>query len=192
MIIWRQQREALKTAECNACMKRIVAAHGGQLRVLPAVATAAGARRTGRRDAVCDALYAAAGFGRSLPPRRHAGGRGRRLSGWSVGAASAMAAAAPCNLKAGPEQCAAAAAMALGNLLGLVCDPVAGLVSAPCIKRNVVGAVNAVSCANMALAGVDYAIPCDEVIDAMGRVGRVPSPTACARPVRAACRHPHR
>mgnify|MGYP000622573451 CR=1 FL=1 len=74
------------------------------------------------------------------------------------------------------EQCAAAAAMALGNLLGLVCDPVAGLVEVPCIKRNVVGAVNAVSCANMALAGVDYAIPCDEVIDAMGRVGSLLSP----------------
>ena len=80
-------------------------------------------------------------------------------------------------LKGGtPEQCAAAAAMALGNLLGLVCDPVAGLVEVPCIKRNVVGAVNAVSCANMALAGVDYAIPCDEVIDAMGRVGSLLSP----------------
>ena len=94
-----------------------------------------------------------------------------------VGAASAMAAAALCHLKGGaPEQCAAAAAMALGNLLGLVCDPVAGLVEVPCIKRNVVGAVNAVSCANMALAGVDYAIPCDEVIDAMGRVGSLLSP----------------
>ena len=88
-----------------------------------------------------------------------------------------MAAAALCHLKGGtPEQCAAAAAMALGNLLGLVCDPVAGLVEVPCIKRNVVGAVNAVSCANMALAGVDYAIPCDEVIDAMGRVGSLLSP----------------
>ena len=79
-------------------------------------------------------------------------------------------------LETHPEQCAAAAAMALGNLLGLVCDPVAGLVEVPCIKRNVVGAVNAVSCANMALAGVDYAIPCDEVIDAMGRVGSLLSP----------------
>ena len=84
----------------------------------------------------------------------------------------------PCaSLKGGtPEQCAAAAAMALGNLLGLVCDPVAGLVEVPCVKRNVVGAVNAVSCANMALAGMDYAIPCDEVIDAMGRVGSLLSP----------------
>ena len=90
---------------------------------------------------------------------------------------SAVTAAALCSLKGGtPEQCAAAAAMALGNLLGLVCDPVAGLVEVPCVKRNVVGAVNAVSCANMALAGVDYAIPCDEVIDAMGRVGSLLSP----------------
>ena len=64
----------------------------------------------------------------------------------------------------------------VAGLLGLVCDPVAGLVEGPCVKRNVVGAVNAVSCANMALAGVDYAIPCDEVIDAMGRVGSLLSP----------------
>ena len=100
-----------------------------------------------------------------------------RVARAEVGAASAMAAAALCHLKGGaPEQCAAAAAMALGNLLGLVCDPVAGLVEVPCVKRNVVGAVNAVSCANMALAGVDYAIPCDEVIDAMGRVGSLLSP----------------
>ena len=90
---------------------------------------------------------------------------------------SAMAAAALCYLKGGtPAACAAAAAMALGNLLGLVCDPVAGLVEVPCVKRNVVGAVNAVACANMALAGIDSAIPCDEVIDAMGRVGLQLSP----------------
>ena len=137
--------EALKTAECNACMKRIVAAPtAGFGQVIAARATLAGA------EGGCQA---------------------------EVGAASAMAAAALCNLKGGtPEQCAAAAAMALGNLLGLVCDPVAGLVEVPCVKRNVVGAVNAVSCANMALAGVDYAIPCDEVIDAMGRVGSLLSP----------------
>ena len=142
--------EALKTAECNACMKRIVAAPtAGSCGVLPAV----------------------------LLPLARAGQGAEGGCQAEVGAASAMAAAALCNLKGGtPEQCAAAAAMALGNLLGLVCDPVAGLVEVPCIKRNVVGAVNAVSCANMALAGVDYAIPCDEVIDAMGRVGSLLSP----------------
>ena len=149
--------EALKTAECNACMKRIVAAPTDE-------------------EAVCEALYVAAGFGQVIAARATlAGAEGGCQA--EVGAASAMAAAALCSLKGGtPEQCAAAAAMALGNLLGLVCDPVAGLVEVPCVKRNVVGAVNAVSCANMALAGVDYAIPCDEVIDAMGRVGSLLSP----------------
>jgi len=69
------------------------------------------------------------------------------------------------------EQCAEAFAMALTNLEGLVCDPVAGLVEIPCIKRNVIGAMNAVSCADMALAGVVGHIPADEVIDAMAEVG---------------------
>ena len=153
--------EALKTAECNACMKRIVAAPtAGSCGVLPAVLLPLA--RTGETDeeAVCEALYVAAGFGQVIAARATlAGAEGGCQA--EVGAASAMA---------------AAAAMALGNLLGLVCDPVAGLVEVPCVKRNVVGAVNAVSCANMALAGVDYAIPCDEVIDAMGRVGSLLSP----------------
>ena len=61
--------------------------------------------------------------------------------------------------------------MARTNLEGLVCDPVAGLVEIPCIKRNVIGAMNAVSCADMALAGVVGHIPADEVIDAMAEVG---------------------
>ena len=169
--------EALKTAECNACMKRIVAAPtAGSCGVLPAVLLPLARAGQADENAVCDALYVAAGFGQVIAARATlAGAEGGCQA--EVGAASAMAAAALCNLKGGtPEQCAAAAAMALGNLLGLVCDPVAGLVEVPCIKRNVVGAVNAVSCANMALAGVDYAIPCDEVIDAMGRVGSLLSP----------------
>lgn len=62
--------------------------------------------------------------------------------------------------------------MALKNLMGLVCDPIAGLVEVPCVKRNVIGAVNAVSCADMALAGVTSRVPADEVIDCMGDVGR--------------------
>lgn len=169
--------EALKTAECNACMKRIVAAPtAGSCGVLPAVLLPLARAGQADEEAVCDALYVAAGFGQVIAARATlAGAEGGCQA--EVGAASAMAAAALCNLKGGtPEQCAAAAAMALGTLLGLVCDPVAGLVEVPCIKRNVVGAVNAVSCANMALAGVDYAIPCDEVIDAMGRVGSLLSP----------------
>lgn len=169
--------EALKTAECNACMKRIVAAPtAGSCGVLPAVLLPLARSGEADEEAICDALYVAAGFGQVIAARATlAGAEGGCQA--EVGAASAMAAAALCHLKGGaPEQCAAAAAMALGNLLGLVCDPVAGLVEVPCVKRNVVGAVNAVSCANMALAGVDYAIPCDEVIDAMGRVGSLLSP----------------
>lgn len=168
---------ALSIAEYNACMGKIVAAPtAGSCGVLPAVLLPLARAGQADEDAVCDALYVAAGFGQVIAARATlAGAEGGCQA--EVGAASAMAAAALCNLKGGtPEQCAAAAAMALGNLLGLVCDPVAGLVEVPCIKRNVVGAVNAVSCANMALAGVDYAIPCDEVIDAMGRVGSLLSP----------------
>ena len=169
--------EALKTAECNACMKRIVAAPtAGSCGVLPAVLLPLARAGEASEEEICDALYVAAGFGQVIAARATlAGAEGGCQA--EVGAASAMAAAALCHLKGGtPEQCSAAAAMALGNLLGLVCDPVAGLVEVPCIKRNVVGAVNAVACANMALAGVDYAIPCDEVIDAMGRVGSLLSP----------------
>ena len=70
------------------------------------------------------------------------------------------------------EQIGHAVAMALKNLMGLVCDPVAGLVEVPCVKRNVIGAVNAISAADMALAGIERRIPVDEVIDAMGEVGR--------------------
>ena len=89
-----------------------------------------------------------------------------------------MAAAALVSLLGGtPEQMAAACATALQNLLGLVCDPVAGLVEVPCVKRNVIGAVNALTAAELALAGVENVIPCDEVIDAMRAVGDV-MPTA--------------
>ena len=169
--------EALKTAECNACMKRIVAAPtAGSCGVLPAVLLPLARAGEAGDEAICEALYVAAGFGQVIAARATlAGAEGGCQA--EVGAASAMAAAAMCYLKGGtPAACAAAAAMALGNLLGLVCDPVAGLVEVPCVKRNVVGAVNAVACANMALAGIDSAIPCDEVIDAMGRVGLQLSP----------------
>ena len=84
-----------------------------------------------------------------------------------------MAAGALVALRDGTgQQIGHAVAMALKNLMGLVCDPVAGLVEVPCVKRNVIGAVNAISAADMALAGIESRIPVDEVIDAMGEVGR--------------------
>lgn len=162
--------EALKTAECNACMQRIVAAPtAGSCGVLPAVLLPLDGRYS--EEAFCGALYVAAGFGQVIAARATlAGAEGGCQA--EVGAASAMAAAALCWLYGGSAAaCAEAASMALAGLLGLVCDPVAGLVEIPCVKRNVTGAVNAVACAEMALAGVTFAIPCDEVIDAMGRIG---------------------
>ena len=89
-----------------------------------------------------------------------------------VGVASAMAASAAVELMGGtPKQCLDAASTVLMNMLGLVCDPVGGLVEVPCIKRNVAGAVNALTSAQLAMAGITSAIPVDEVIDAMRRIG---------------------
>lgn len=164
--------EALKTAECNACMKRIVAAPtAGSCGVLPAVLLPLWHSGSYNEEAICRALYVSAGFGQVVAARATlAGAEGGCQA--EVGAASAMAAAALVELRGGTaEQCAEAFAMALTNLEGLVCDPVAGLVEIPCIKRNVIGAMNAVSCADMALAGVVGHIPADEVIDAMAEVG---------------------
>ena len=91
-----------------------------------------------------------------------------------VGAAAAMAAAAAAELQGGsPRQSAHALAITLKNMLGLVCDPVAGLVEVPCILRNASGAAQALLAADLALAGVESVIPPDEVIDAMGQVGRL-------------------
>ena len=161
--------EALKTAECNACMKRIVAAPtAGSCGVLPAVLLPLWRSGSYNEEAICRALYVSAGFGQVVAARATLAG----AEGGCHGAGSAMAAAALVELRGGTaEQCAEAFAMALTNLEGLVCDPVAGLVEIPCIKRNVIGAMNAVSCADMALAGVVGHIPADEVIDAMAEVG---------------------
>ena len=89
-----------------------------------------------------------------------------------VGAASAMAASARVELFGGtPDQCLSAASMAMSNLLGLVCDPIAGLVEAPCQSRNAIGAANAFTCAQLALSGIMHHVPFDEMGDAMYHVG---------------------
>ena len=122
-------------------------------------------------EKILQALYIAAGFGQVTALRASVAGAEGGCQA-EIGTASAMAAAALTHILGGTaQQCADAYAIALGNLLGLVCDPVAGLVEVPCVKRNVIGAVNAVSAANMAVAGITSRIPVDEVIDAMGEVG---------------------
>lgn len=164
--------EALRMGESNACMRRIVAAPtAGSCGVLPAVLIPfARANKTSDQE-ITSALFVAAGFGQIIASRASISGAEGGCQA-EIGSASAMAAAALVCLKNGtPEMSACACAMALMNLLGLACDPVAGLVEIPCVKRNVIGAVNAISCADMALAGIGSAIPPDEVIDAMRAVG---------------------
>lgn len=164
---------ALKLGEHNACMGRIVAAPtAGACGVIPAVLLPLQRKEGLGDEKMVECLYVAAGFGQVIAQRASISGAEGGCQA-EVGSASGMAAAALVHARGGsPEQMAAACAMALQNVLGLVCDPVAGLVEVPCVKRNVMGAVNALSCADMALAGLDGAIPCDEVIDAMGAVGR--------------------
>ena len=164
---------ALKVGEHNACMGRIVAAPtAGASGVMPAVLLPL-KNRDGLSDkTMVECLYVAAGFGQVIAARASISGAEGGCQA-EVGSASGMAAAALVHARRGtPAQMAAACAMALQNVLGLVCDPVAGLVEVPCVKRNVMGAVNAMACADMALAGIIGAIPCDEVIDAMAAVGR--------------------
>ena len=142
---------ALRMGECNACMKRIVAAPtAGACGVLPAVLLPCARHFSLSREQLVQALYVASGFGMVIAAR-----------------ASISGAEGGCQAEIG-----SAAAMAAKNLLGLVCDPVGGLVEVPCVKRNVIGAMDALSAAQMALAGIESRVPPDQVLDAMAEVGR--------------------
>jgi len=164
---------ALCTGESNACMRRIVAAPtAGACGVLPAVLIPLWRGGQASEDEVVEALYVASGIGAVIGYKACIAGASGGCQA-EIGTASAMAAGALTALRGGgPAQIGHAVAMALKNLLGLVCDPVAGLVEVPCVKRNVVGAVNAISCADMALAGIESRVPVDQVIECMGDVGR--------------------
>ena len=165
--------EALSMAESNACMCRIVAAPTtGACGVLPAVLLPLCKYEELSQHQLLEALYVASGIGAVIAYRACIAGASGGCQA-EIGTASAMAAGALVALRGGSgEQIGHAVAMALKNLMGLICDPVAGLVEVPCVKRNVIGAVNAVSVADMAMAGITSRIPVDEVIDAMGEVGR--------------------
>ena len=165
--------QAISMAESNACMRRIVAAPtAGSCGVVPAVLLPLCEREHYTQHELLEALYVASGIGAVIACRASISGAAGGCQA-EIGTASAMAAGALVSLRGGTnEQIGHAVAMALKNLMGLVCDPVAGLVEVPCVKRNVIGAVNAISAADMALAGIESRIPVDEVIDAMGEVGR--------------------
>ncbi|MBH1939323.1 L-serine ammonia-lyase, iron-sulfur-dependent, subunit alpha [Mobilitalea sibirica] len=164
--------KALKMAESNACMKRIVAAPtGGSCGVIPAVLITCEEKLRFSEDKMIEAMFVAAGIGQVIAERAFISGAEGGCQA-EIGSASSMAAGAISYLKGGDgNKIIHAAALALKSMLGSTCDPVAGLVEIPCIKRNVMGAVNAVACADMACAGIISRIPPDEVIDAMRETG---------------------
>jgi len=164
---------ALAVGEVNAAMGRVVAAPtGGASGVLPAIVITVGAERGASEDALTDALFAAAGIGGVIAARATLSGAAGGCQA-EIGSGAAMAAAAAVQLCGGtPAQAGHAASLALQGQLGLVCDPIGGLVEVPCVHRNATAAAVALSAAEMALAGVEFPVPFDEVVDAMGIVGR--------------------
>ena len=163
--------QALEMGESNACMKCIVAAPAGSCGVLPAVLLPYQQREGLSDEAMVRAMYVAGAIGQVVAAKASIAGAAGGCQA-EIGTASAMGAAALCYLGGGDAQAVChAAAIAIKAMLGLVCDPIAGLVEVPCVKRNAAGAVIAMSSADMALAGIVSPIPADEAIDAMGRVG---------------------
>lgn len=164
---------AIAVAELNAGMGRIVAAPtAGSCGVLPGVLLTVEEILMTSEDEMLGALFTSAGIGMIIAERASVSGAEGGCQA-EIGSASAMAAGAAVELAGGkPEGTAHAAAIALKSFLGLVCDPVAGLVEVPCIKRNAIGAMIAITSAEMALAGIRSAIPLDEVIDTMAAIGR--------------------
>lgn len=163
---------ATAVAELNAAMGKIVAAPtAGSCGILPGTLLTLLEESALPDERGVMALFTSAAFGMVIAHKASvAGAQGGCQA--ECGSAAAMAAAALVEMMGGtPEQSAHACAMALKNQLGLVCDPVAGLVEIPCIKRNVAGVAIAFSSAEMALAGIESKIPADEVIDAMRQVG---------------------
>ena len=163
---------ALSTMEVNASMGKIVAAPtAGSCGVIPAVLLSVQDTHGVDDEKLVDFLLSSSAIGMVI-------GKNATLSGAAggcqaeIGSASAMAAGATVSILGGSvEQSFDAAAMAIKNILGLVCDPIAGLVESPCSKRNAMGTANALICAEMALAGIKSVVPFDEVVIAMKRVG---------------------
>ncbi len=164
--------QAIEMGESNACMKCIVAAPtAGSCGVLPAVLLPYQERENLDDATMVRAMYIAGAVGQVIAKKASIAGAAGGCQA-EIGTASAMGAAALCYLAGGSAQAVChAAAIAIKSLLGLVCDPVAGLVEVPCVKRNAAGAMIAMSSADLALAGIRSAVPPDEVIDAMREVG---------------------
>lgn len=163
---------ALAVGEANASMGRIVAAPtAGASGVLPAILFSLAELRKFEDGELAKGLLVAGAIGMVIASRATLSGAAGGCQA-ECGSAAAMGAGAAVALCGGtPSQVGHAAAIALKNLLGLVCDPVAGLVEVPCVKRNAGAAAQALAAAEMALAGIESAIPVDEVFDAMSSIG---------------------
>ncbi|MFY9902834.1 MAG: L-serine ammonia-lyase, iron-sulfur-dependent, subunit alpha [Trichococcus sp.] len=164
---------AIATNEVNASLGIICATPtAGSSGTLPGVMFAIKDKLGLTEEQMVQMLFCASGFGMVIANNAMISGAAGGCQA-EVGSASGMAAAAAVEIAGGtPEQASEAMAMAISNLLGLVCDPVAGLVEIPCVKRNAIGAVNALISADMALAGLTNKIPADDVIEAMRKVGK--------------------
>lgn len=169
---------ALAVSELNACMGKIVACPtAGSCGIVPAVLLTYQEENNISDKEVVMSLFTASGIGMVIANMASISGAEGGCQA-ECGSASAMAAAALVELAGGtPEMISHACAIAIKNMLGLVCDPVAGLVEVPCVKRNTIGAANALVAAELALAGIESAIPVDEVIWAMKSVGDAMSDT---------------
>ncbi|MCK9918257.1 L-serine ammonia-lyase, iron-sulfur-dependent, subunit alpha, partial [Microbacteriaceae bacterium K1510] len=158
--------------EVNAAMGTIVATPtAGACGIVPGTLFAVSQKLNPSREEMVNYLFTAGAIGYCIANNAFISGAAGGCQA-EVGSATAMAAAAIVEMAGGtPEQSAQAVAIALKNMLGLVCDPVAGLVEVPCVKRNAMGAAIATVAADMALAGIKSVIPTDEVIEAMYRIG---------------------
>lgn len=173
----KMMARALSCSEVNASMGRICAAPtAGACGILPAVVMTVSEKLYLSKEEILDALLVASAIGQLIVLNATVSGA---EGGCQVecGSAAAMAAAAAVIMAQGsPEMAVNASAIALKNVLGLICDPVAGLVEVPCAKRNASQTANAISAAEMSLAGIVSTIPFDEVVDAMFKVGRMLPP----------------
>ncbi|WP_031548533.1 L-serine ammonia-lyase, iron-sulfur-dependent, subunit alpha [Salinicoccus luteus] len=163
---------AVSTNEVNAAMGKICATPtAGSAGVVPGVLFAMREKHDISREEMVRFLFTSGAFGFVVANNASISGAAGGCQA-EVGSASAMAAAALVEMAGGtPEMSAHGFAIALKNMLGLVCDPVAGLVEVPCVKRNAAGASNALTAADMALAGIESRIPADEVVEAMYKIG---------------------
>lgn len=164
---------ALAVAESNSCMGRIVAAPtAGSCGVLPAALISVMEDKSLPEDEVVMSMFTASAIGMVIAKNASiAGAEGGCQA--EVGTASAMAAGALTELLGGtPSMVCHSCAIALKNILGLVCDPVAGLVEVPCVKRNAMGVANAFTACELACAGITSVIPTEEVIQAMNQIGK--------------------